>query len=161
MLSCVWLFATPWTVACLAPLSMGFSRQEYWSGLRCPPPEDLPDPGIESTSPAFPALADRFFTTEPPGKSHKHEAAFLNLCVYLFWPVPCFYCSHPPGLWVVLKPGATWEGPGPRKAPSGPVSPSPFWANTILLGKMRLPGYLSSSQMCGSSLVHRYYYQGI
>ena len=160
MLSHVRLFATPWTVACLAPLSMGFSRQEYWSGLPCPPPGDLPDPGIESTSPGFPALADRFFTTEPPGKSHKHEAAFLNLCVYLFWPVPRFYCSHPPGLWVVLKPGATWEEPGPRKALSGPVSPPPFWANTILLGKMRLPGYLSSSQMCGSSLVHRYYYQG-
>ena len=41
------LFATPWTVACQAPLSMGFSRQEYWSGLPFPPPGDLPDPGIE------------------------------------------------------------------------------------------------------------------
>ena len=44
---------------------MGFSRQEYWSGLPCSPPEDLPDPGME---PASPALAGRFFTTEPPGK---------------------------------------------------------------------------------------------
>ena len=48
--SCVQLFATPWTVAHQAPLSMGFFRQEYWSGLACPPPGDLPDPGIEPTS---------------------------------------------------------------------------------------------------------------
>ena len=44
---CVQLFVTPWTVAHQAPLSMGFSRQEYWSGLLGPPPRDLPDPGIE------------------------------------------------------------------------------------------------------------------
>ena len=48
--SCVQLFVTVWTVACQAPLSMGFSRQEYWSGLPCPPPGDLPDPGIKPTS---------------------------------------------------------------------------------------------------------------
>ena len=58
----VQLFVTRWTVANQAPLSMGFSRQEYWSGLPCPPPGDLPDPGIE---PVFlsPALAGGFFTT--------------------------------------------------------------------------------------------------
>ena len=50
----VQLFATPWTVACQAPLSMGFSRQENWIGLPCPPPGDLPDPVIEPTSPAAP-----------------------------------------------------------------------------------------------------------
>ena len=65
MLSNVRLFATPWTVACQAPLSMRFSKQEYWSGLPCPSPGDLPNPGIE---PASPALAGGFFTTEPPGK---------------------------------------------------------------------------------------------
>ena len=58
-------FATPQTVAHQAPLSMGFHRQEYWSGLPFPSPGDLPDPGIE---PASPALADRFFTAEPSGK---------------------------------------------------------------------------------------------
>ena len=47
--------ATPWTVACQGPLSMGFSRQEYWSGLLFPSPEDLPDPGIEPRSPALQA----------------------------------------------------------------------------------------------------------
>ena len=56
---------TPWTVACQALWSMGFSRQEYWSGLIFPSPGDLLSPGIE---PASPALAGRFFTTEPPGK---------------------------------------------------------------------------------------------
>ena len=62
----VWLFVTPWTVACQAPLSMGFSSEEYWSGLSFPPPGDLPDLGIEPTPPA---LAGRFSTAEPPGKS--------------------------------------------------------------------------------------------
>ena len=57
-------FVTPWTVAHQAPLSMGFSRQEYWNGLPFPFPGDLPDPGIESTSPTFAG----FFTAEPPEK---------------------------------------------------------------------------------------------
>ena len=52
-LSCVRLLATPWTVACQAPLFMGFSRQEYWSGLSLPSPGDLPDPGIKPRSPAL------------------------------------------------------------------------------------------------------------
>ena len=65
MLSWDWLFATPWTVVRQAPLSVGFSRQEYWSGLPFPTPGDLPNPESE---PASPALAGRFFTTEPPGK---------------------------------------------------------------------------------------------
>ena len=63
MLSCVWHFATPWTIAGQAPLSMNFSRWEYWSGLPFPPPGDLPDPGIEPTSLVSPALTGRFFTT--------------------------------------------------------------------------------------------------
>ena len=68
ILSLVQLFVTPWTVAHQAPLSMGFSRQESWSGLQFPPPGDLPDLRIESMSPVFPTLAGGFFTTEPPGK---------------------------------------------------------------------------------------------
>ena len=54
---------TPWTVGCQAPLSMGFSRQEYWSRLSFPSPEHLPDPGIEPVSLTSPALAGGFFTT--------------------------------------------------------------------------------------------------
>ena len=55
--------ATPWTVTRQAPVSMGFSRQEYWSGLPFPSPEDLPDPGIQPASLTSPALASRFFST--------------------------------------------------------------------------------------------------
>ena len=58
----VQFFATPWTVACQAPLPMGFSRQECWSGLPCLLPGDLPDPGIEPASLMSPALAGGFFT---------------------------------------------------------------------------------------------------
>ena len=82
LLSHVRLFATPWTVAYQAPPSMGFSRQEYWSGLPFPSPGDLPNPGIEPRSPAFQADA---LTSEPPGKpifcptSFQREwAAFLG-----------------------------------------------------------------------------------
>ena len=63
--SCVRLFATPWTVTHQAPPSMGFSKQEYWSGLPFPSPGDLPHPGIEPRSPSFQADA---LTSEPPGK---------------------------------------------------------------------------------------------
>ena len=70
--SCVWLLATPWTGACQAPLSMGFSRQEHWSGLPFPLPGDLPDTGRESGSLMSLALSGRFLTTsatwEAPGK---------------------------------------------------------------------------------------------
>ena len=58
----VQLFATLWPVACQAPMSMEFSKQEYWSELPCLSPGDLPDPGIESASLTFPALAGRFST---------------------------------------------------------------------------------------------------
>ena len=61
-------FVTSWTVAHQAPLSMGFPRQEYWSGLSFPPPGDLPNPGTEPMSPGSPVLAGRFFATEPAGK---------------------------------------------------------------------------------------------
>ena len=59
----VHLFAAPWTVARQAPLSMGFSRQKYWTGLPCPSPGNLPNPGSEPESLTFPALAGRFFTS--------------------------------------------------------------------------------------------------
>ena len=65
LLSCVPLFVTPWPVACQAPLSMGFSRQEYWSGLPFPCPGDLLNPGVE---PGSPALQADSLPSEPPGK---------------------------------------------------------------------------------------------
>ena len=63
MLSPVQLLTTPWTAAHQAPLSMGFSRQEYWSGLPFPPPGDLPDPGIEPASLMSSAFTGKFFNT--------------------------------------------------------------------------------------------------
>ena len=72
-------FVTPWTVARQAPLSMGFPRQECWSGLPFPSREDLPDPGIKTASPA---LAGIFFTTEPSGKP---------VCMYMFVQIYSLY----------------------------------------------------------------------
>ena len=69
--SCVRLFSTPWTVAYQAPLSMGFSRQEYWCGLPFPSPGDLPNPGIE---PGSPALHTDALPSEPPGKGNPNPA---------------------------------------------------------------------------------------
>ena len=70
-LSCVY-FATTRTVAHQAPMSMGLFRQEYWSGLPFLPPGDLPDPGIEPTSPASPAFQADSLSTEPSGKTRNH-----------------------------------------------------------------------------------------
>ena len=73
-LSCVWLFVTPWSVACQIPLSMRFSRQEYWIGSQ-DPPGDLPDPGIEPKSPVSPALqADSLLL------SHQRNPSWLHIC---------------------------------------------------------------------------------
>ena len=75
LLSHVWLFLTPMTVAYQAPLSMGFSRQKYWSGLPFSSPGDLPNPGIKSRSPTLQADA---LTSEPPGKGNAKECS--NYC---------------------------------------------------------------------------------
>ena len=69
--SSVWLFASLWNVAHQAPLSMRFSRQEYWSGLSCPLPGDLPYLGMEPTSLMSPALAGGFFTTSATWEAPK------------------------------------------------------------------------------------------
>ena len=68
MSDCMTMDCILWTVAHQAPLSMGFSRQEYWSGFPCPPPGDLLDSWIESMSPAALGFAGKFFTAELPGK---------------------------------------------------------------------------------------------
>ena len=78
-LSRVQLFATPWTVAYQAPPSMGFSRQECWSGLPFPSPGDLPDPGIEPGSPTLQADA---LPSEPPGKAPS-ESLWNKAVVYI------------------------------------------------------------------------------
>ena len=93
------LFVILWTVAHQAPLSMGFSRQEYWSGLPFPSPGDLPDPGIEPRSPALQADA---LTSEPPGKPNSksimgREIGFkyrFVLVLFLYPVVPCLLGAH-------------------------------------------------------------------
>ena len=84
MLSLVQLFSTPCTVAHQAPLSMGFSGQEYWSGLPFPSPVELPDAGIESTSSA---LAEGFFTSEHLGSPENRAMLFKHLIVICTVPV--------------------------------------------------------------------------
>ena len=86
-LSHIWLFATPWTVAHQDPLSMGFSRQECWSGLPFPSPGDLPDPGTEPRSPALQADA---LASEPPGKPN-----FLELICKFSHSIDFLYFFHP------------------------------------------------------------------
>ena len=73
------LFVTPWTKALQAPLSIRLSRQEYWSGLPCSPPGDLPDPGIKPASLTSPVLAGGFFTTSTTWEVHfaLHKNLFL------------------------------------------------------------------------------------
>ena len=73
---------TPRTVARQAPVSMGFCRQEYWSGLPCPPPGDLPDPEIKSASLKSPALAGRFFTTNATWEAPKGDTVTAQ---HLVW----------------------------------------------------------------------------
>ena len=77
------IFATPWTIACKAPLSLGCSSQEYWSGLPFPPPGDLPNPGIEHLSPMCPALAGRFFTMSHLGSPSRLVVG--DLTVDIIW----------------------------------------------------------------------------
>ena len=74
----VQLFATPWTTAHQAPLSLGFSRPEYWSGLPHPPPGDLPDPGIKPVSLMSPALAARLFTTSATWQTPRKTCSDLH-----------------------------------------------------------------------------------
>ena len=70
------LFVTLWSVTCQAPLSIGFSRHEYWSGLPCLPPWDLPDPTIEPTTLMCPALAGKFFAISTTWEVHTHTGTY-------------------------------------------------------------------------------------
>ena len=88
MLGCIshiWFFATLWTVACQAPLSIGFSRQAYQSGFPFPPPGDLLDPGIKPVSLMSPELASRFFTTITTWEAPKLIYGSLNLQCGAIW----------------------------------------------------------------------------
>ena len=101
--SCVQLCATLWTIVCQAPLFMGFSRHEYWSGLPCPPPGDLPHSGIEPAFLTSFALAGGFSTTTPPGKS-THDRAYLSMQLSQFAPPSPFPTVSPSSLLGSLVP---------------------------------------------------------
>ena len=96
MLSCfsrIRLLVTPWIVACQAPLSVGFFRQEYWSRLPFPPPGYLSNPGIKLLSFVSPALAGDFFTTSTTWEAPAPAAKLLQSCPTLCDPID----SSPPG----------------------------------------------------------------
>ena len=94
-LSRVQLFATLWTVARQAPLSMGFSRQECWSGLPFPSPGDLPDPGIEPGSSALQADA---LPSEPPGKPEEKNRCIQRFALF----TEVYYKEHRTGIWELM-----------------------------------------------------------
>ena len=94
-------FVTPWTVAHQAPLSIGFSRQGYWSGLPFSSPGDLPDPGIESISPA---LAGGFVTAKPPAKPQRPPGLEINRGILRMQPFSV--------LWVPTGEGTLQGGGG-------------------------------------------------
>ena len=104
-------FATPWTVACQTPLSIGLARQEYWSGLSAPSPGALPDPGIELTSPALP---NGFFTTEPPWEPPEgllHNNLFTLGAMYLNTPFSAWFWA-----WADQIHAASWVWAGRSEA---------------------------------------------
>ena len=110
------LFATPWTVACQAPLSMGFSRQEHWSGLPFPSPGDLPNPGIK---PGSPTLQVDSLPAEPPGKKVK-----LLSCVRLFATPWTVAHQAPPS--IEFSRQEYWSGlpfPSPGDLPAPGIEP--------------------------------------
>ena len=87
--TCVWLFVTLRTVAHQAPLSMGFSRQGYWSGLPCPPLRDLPDPGIKPTSLMSPALTDGLFITSIIWEAPMYMCLYKHIYeTYILYSIP-------------------------------------------------------------------------
>ena len=110
------LCSTLWTVAHQAPLSMEFSRQEYWSGLLCPPPGDLPNPGIEPASPTLPVLAGRFFTLSQGRSSmgKKKREEYKGLSIRLTWILKFLY-NLPPWAIHFIFPSSTflsYKSPG-------------------------------------------------
>ena len=149
LLSCIQLFTTLWAVAHQTPLSMGFSRQEYWSRLSFPTPRALPTPAIKPGSLVSPALAGRFCTTEPPGKPWNHVSLIL---IHLPRMKRSFH-------W---KPFKTLQTMGSSHAPTSPHTKTPLdiaqkagsWALFPLHNLMRCFSYCTTVPSC---LTRAYY----
>ena len=122
MLNYVWLLATPWTVACQTSLSLGFCRQEYWTGLPFPPPEDLPSPGIKPMSPVSPALQEDSLPAEPTVK-HLIQGT-LKSCPTLCDPMD--YSPQSSSVHGIFR-QEYWSGlsfPSPRNLPDPRIEPA-------------------------------------
>jgi len=125
VLSRVQLFVTTWTVAHQAPLSMGFPRQERWSGLPCPPPRDLPDPGVEPASLLSPALAGRFFTTSAPRSPSLLDRWYSSGLQSSLLPVLlCWSGLASNGFSSLCRSSQNQAAPKPGRARREPESPS-------------------------------------
>ena len=111
LLSHVWIFVTSWTAACQGSLSMGFSRQKFWSVLPFPSPGDLCDPEIEPSSLSSPALADEFFTTSATWETHLSIQSYPNSDskekLTVGWSKLIFSMMMKSGCWAINSP--VWE----------------------------------------------------
>ena len=128
----VWLFATPWTVTFQGSLSMGFSRQDYWSGLSCPPPGDLLYPGIKPSSLRSPALASGFLTTRATCRTLLLNIFFFPF-IFISWRL--ITSQHCSGFCHTL----TWISHGVICIPH-PDPPSHLPLHPIPLGLPSAPG---------------------
>ena len=150
------LFATLWTITHQAPLSMGFSRQEYWSQLPCPPPGDLPDPGVEPTSLMSPVLAGGYFTTSATWEAlnslilplKKKNPEFLCNVIqsmpFLCWKA--FIKFIPLELVKGLNPSSLSSSPLPQ-----PPTPTPILDNLLITSQHSWPPF------CGSFFQKSFY----
>ena len=129
-LSHVQLFATPWTVAFQATLSMGFSRQEYWSGLPFPSPRDLPNPGVEPIAGRSPALQADSLPAERPGKPHFIYINILNgILNFRLKKISCLLhtvCS--------MGIGWKWSHRIREREVNGPWTPTSPFADSAIVG---------------------------
>ena len=145
--NCVWLFATSWTVTHQAPLSMEFSRQEYWTGFPFPSPRALPDPGRESMSWSLVfCIAGVLFTTEPPGKPFN---LYYECVIYKQMYVFCLYSSMSFGRYkhIISTTVNVWNGLiiPPIFSYAFAVNPTPG-PRQLLNGSLTLQAWLSFSR---------------
>ena len=139
-LSCVQLFETSWTVACQAPLSMGFPRQEYWSGLPFPPPGNLPSVGIEPESPASPELADSLPWSQNTPQLISPTVILLDWSWVssgtLFYPLDVNTVAATTGLWWSGGGVASLMGSGHGRDAHGPQESCPRCHTSTALAQM-------------------------
>ena len=146
----VWLFVTLWTVDRQAPLSMAFSRQEYWSVLLCPVPGDLPGPGIEPVSLKSPTLAGRFFTTSDTWEALRHTSVQFSSVAQLYPTLRLHELQH-------VRPPC----PSPTPGVYSNSYPSNLWCHpTISSSVIPFSSRLQSFPASGSFPVSQFFTSG-